>query len=1326
MTVRHFLTQWVHSSTSPTLSLRLVMTLPFVLQVVSIVGLVGYLSYRSGEQAVDELAHHLIRTIGDRAKQHLDSYLAMPQLVTQTNAALLRQQRLDGYDLAMMQPHFVQQLHIFPILSAVAIANESGEFLAVEQAVAQGLMIRKLDAASKDRAFQRYLTDQSGQNPILQETRYNYNPHNDPPGKPWYTKARHAPQGTWRLVVSLARGPNQPILQLVRFLPFNNAAGKFQGVLAASVYLTQIGDFLRSLDTGSTGQVFLMERNGLLVATSTGEVPFDTTPRPTLADNVATQHRRLSAVHSQNPLTAATATLLSQQPAIAQLTQPQPLQLWWHQQQYFVQVIPLNGDLNWLMVVVLPASDFMDNIQANLHRTVLLCGLALVGSVGLGIWTSQRMTRSLLRLSQAIQALAAGHFDRPLPRTRIIEVESLSASLGQMTRELQMARQLQRTYEQDLKREVAEKNAALIEAQHIARVGSWEFDLATQAVIWSEELYRIYEAEELYPRARPDLTIQTIHPDDQERYQQEITEAALKCQPFDTDIRIMTQKGNIRYVQAKGTPVHNPQGEVVKLVGTVADITDRKLAELSMQRSEHRFRLLTDALPVFISYADAEERYQFVNKAYEIHFQRSPAEICGQYTRDIIGEENYTLSQPYIQRALAGETVNYDVAVSDQPEGLRYLAVTLIPDLAGQLVKGYYTLVIDVTEQKQTELALRQNEAKFRELAAASPGLIFTVSVTSEGGVQFEYLSPVAEELYELSIADLLQNGQLILDQAHPDDEVAYQQAIAHAIETMQPFQHEWRIITPSGKIKWLSGTARPQQRETGEWVWHGIVLDVSDRKQVELELQRAKEAAEVASQAKSTFLASMSHELRTPLNVILGFASLMAQDSTLTIAHQEDLQSIRTSGEHLLKLVNNVLDLAKIEAGKLELEIQPVDLADVLHSLQTMLHQQAAQKGLSLLVETSPDVPLYIMTDGQKLRQVLINLVNNGIKFTSQGGVRLSVTVGQPYLAPQKTSDWLYPLTFQVTDTGVGIAPHNLDSIFDAFTQVTTAQPSHEGTGLGLSISQRLVELMAGKLTATSVLGQGSTFQFTIPVLLAPDCPPLADPPFQGVTGLAPNQPSYRILVVDDQAENRRLLIKLLQPLGLEMAEASHSADAMTQWQQWHPHLIWMDLQMPGVDGYETTRRIRAAEQLPHRVPQPPTIIIALTAHASPGDRNHALAAGCNDYLCKPFRVETLFSKLAEHLGVRYTYGASPPTPSPFLPPAVLKAESLTVMPQPWIVELQRAALSCNDAEVKALIQQVPPIYASLALGLKRLTYNYDFGKIIDLTQICLDLPPK
>lgn len=786
--------------------------------------------------------------------------------------------------------------------------------------------------------------------------------------------------------------------------------------------------------------------------------------------------------------------------------------------------------------------------------------------------------------------------------TRITEVESLSASLRQMTRELQTARQLQRTYEQDLQREVAEKNAAFIEAQYVARVGSWEFDIATQQVTWSEELYRIYEAEDLYPVARPDLTIQTIHPDDQERYQREITEAAIKCQPFDTDIRIVTHKGNIRYIQAKGTPIHNPQGEVVKLVGTVADITDRK----------------------------------------------------------------------------------------------------------------------------QTELALRQNEAKFRELATASPGAIFTASITPEGELQFEYLSPVAEEIHEIPIADLLQHGQLIWDQAHPADQVEYQQAVAHCIKTKQPFQHEWRIITPSGKIKWLSGTARPQQRETGEWVWHGIVMDVSDRKQVELELQQAKEAAEVASQAKSAFLASMSHELRTPLNVILGFASLMAQDPTLTIAHQDDLQSIRTSGEHLLKLVNNVLDLAKIESGKLNLEIHPVDLADALQTLQAMLHQQAVQKGVSLVVEIDPEVPPYIMTDGQKLRQVLINLVNNGIKFTSQGEVRLSVTASQPYLVSQETSDWLYPLTFQVTDTGAGIAPHNLGCIFDAFTQVTTEQPAHEGTGLGLSISQRLVQLMAGELTVTSVLGHGSTFQFTIPVPLATDCPPPANLPSQVVTGLAPHQSCYRMLVVDDQADNRRLLIKLLQPLGLDMAEASHGEAAVTQWQQWHPHLIWMDLQMPGVDGYETTRRIRAAESQPNRDPQPSTIIIALTAHASPSDRQQALAAGCNDYLSKPFRVETLLSKLAEHLGLRYTYGAPPPIPSPFVPPIVLTAETLAVMPQPWIVEMQNAALSCNDIEVKALIQQIPPAYSSLVLGLKRLTYNYDFGQIIELAQICLDLPPK
>ncbi|MEI6064816.1 MAG: cache domain-containing protein, partial [Pseudanabaena sp. ELA748] len=322
-------------------SLQSAIVVPFVALIVGAVGVVGYLSYRSGQESVENLAKQLMLNVGDRTKQNLDSYFAIPKSVALTDAALLRQKRLDGYDLDMMSQHFVQQINIFPRLSGISIANENGDFFSIEKPVEKSLTIRKRNVTSGDKYFYRYIADQDGKSPILQETRTNYNPHNDTPSNPWYTQAKNEPNGVWRLGVSLAQGQDKPILYTAYFLPFYNIAGQFQGVLSSAIYLTHIGDFLRNLNISKNGQIFLIERNGLLVATSTDEVPFDQTNRNTLAENVNTRHHRLPALQSQNPLTAATVQLLSKQPLeLSQIKQPQHLRVWLNDTQYFVEVTP--------------------------------------------------------------------------------------------------------------------------------------------------------------------------------------------------------------------------------------------------------------------------------------------------------------------------------------------------------------------------------------------------------------------------------------------------------------------------------------------------------------------------------------------------------------------------------------------------------------------------------------------------------------------------------------------------------------------------------------------------------------------------------------------------------------------------------------------------------------------------------------------------------------------------------------------------------------------------------------------------------------------------
>jgi two-component system sensor histidine kinase/response regulator len=511
-------------------------------------------------------------------------------------------------------------------------------------------------------------------------------------------------------------------------------------------------------------------------------------------------------------------------------------------------------------------------------------------------------------------------------------------------------------------------------------------------------------------------------------------------------------------------------------------------------------------------------------------------------------------------------------------------------------------------------------------------------------------------------------------------------------------------------------------------------------RHNAEEALRCAKEAAEAANRAKSAFLANMSHELRTPLNAILGFSQLMAHSASLTQEQQENLGIISRSGEHLLALINDVLEMSKIEAGRTTLYQQSFNLYRLLDYLEEMLQLKAKSKGLHLTFERTPDVPQYVKTDESKLRQVLFNLLGNAIKFTQAGSVTLRVRMGNrewgigngdkdykeelsknasfsssllptPH-SPLPTS---HSLIFEVEDTGPGIAPEELNILFDAFVQTATGRNSQQGTGLGLAISRQFVRMMGGDITVSTRLGEGSVFTFDVQVGLAEVSEVQTQQLSERPIALAPNQPKYRILVVEDTQENRQLLVKLLELFNFEVREAANGQEAIALWESWHPHLIWMDMRMPVMDGYDATRHIKA--QSTGR----DTVIIALTASAFEEERTVALSAGCDDFVRKPLQETVIFEKMAEYLGISYVYQQSIQSSSQQhdMSKAVLTPEDLATMPAEWVAQLHKAANQVDSELIDQLITQIPDQEVELANGLVDLVNNYRFDQIIALTQV-------
>lgn len=507
---------------------------------------------------------------------------------------------------------------------------------------------------------------------------------------------------------------------------------------------------------------------------------------------------------------------------------------------------------------------------------------------------------------------------------------------------------------------------------------------------------------------------------------------------------------------------------------------------------------------------------------------------------------------------------------------------------------------------------------------------------------------------------------------------------------------------------------------------------EIAERKRAEAALREAKEAADAANQAKSSFLANMSHELRTPLNAILGFSYLLLHHDTVSERQQKHLNIINRSGEHLLTLINQVLDLSKIEAGRMALDERPFQFVLLLNELIALFELRAEKKGLCLLFNSDPDLPQMIQGDEVKLRQVLINLLNNALKFTQEGSVQLSVNSKQlsGQVEKQHTNDdsllTEYSLLFTVKDTGPGMTSQELECLFKAFVQTTSGHKASEGTGLGLVISQRFVRLMGGTIQVDSSPGQGSTFYFTIPVKAFESPTFLQESSARPVIALEPGQPSHRILLVDRDVENRQLLRELLQPLNFELREAANGEEAIEAWAEWQPDLMWMGLLMPVMNGYEAVQYIREAEAgKPSQYSsanslsllKKRTVILALTASAFEEDRKIALSKGFDDFLRKPFEPHDFFELLKRHLGLKFIYGDRPESQSPVFDD-LPRLEALKNVPAELLQQLQHAAGTTDIMQISAVIQEIRRYDVDIAAILENFADDFEYEKILTILE--------
>ncbi|WP_017715993.1 PAS domain S-box protein [Kamptonema formosum] len=895
-----------------------------------------------------------------------------------------------------------------------------------------------------------------------------------------------------------------------------------------------------------------------------------------------------------------------------------------------------------------------------------------------------------------------------------------------------------------------------------------------------------------------------IHPDDRERVFSEWERAASARVPFKSEYRFVRPDGTIAWVIGQALAEIGGEGEITGYVGTITDITDRKQVEEALRQQFLRQRLVSAMLErireslnlkevlqtaveevrQFLS-ADRAIIYQFYSdwsgvvavesvgegwaSALGTHIQDSCfVESCPPPYREgcVRAIENTEAAGPnecgahFLSQFQVKASVAVPISHSEklwglliahqcgsprlwqefEVESLKQLAVQL--PIAIQQCTLFEQAKAEIAERQRAEAALRESEQRFQLAVSGTRDGIWDWDLRTDR----VYYSPVWMEILGYREGELPQELSTWADSAHPDDWAAALATFARHMEGKTPvYQHTHRMRHKEGRWVWvevkgkcLRDAAGRPQRVTG------TLTDISVRKQAEEALQQAKEAAVAASRAKSEFLANMSHELRTPLNAILGFTQVMRGDGALCAEHRQNLEIINRAGSHLLELINDILEMSKIEAGITVLNERNFDLIVLLDSLKDILELKAQSKGLALSFDLAPDLPQFVRTDEGKLRQILLNLLGNAIKFTEKGGITLRVRVGHsaPGAAPNNQSPIPNPqfpsqnpqseiqnpkskiqnpkskITFEVSDSGPGIDPEEFDKLFEPFGQTETGRKSQQGTGLGLPISRKFARMMGGDISVRSAVGVGSTFTFDIQIKEIEATEVQAIPPQRKVTAVAPDQPKYRILVVDDRLESRLLLVQILASIGFEVREAENGQEAIQVWGSWEPHLIVMDMRMPVMDGYEATKQIKS-----HLRGQA-TAIIALTASAFEDDRSMVLSAGCDDFIHKPFQQDELLAKIGQHLGAVYIYeeqsskksGASP-TPEKILPFADL-SEQLAQMSPEWVEELYSAASQGSDDIILELLERVPPENAMLAEVLADLANNFQFDKILNLTQ--------
>lgn len=753
-----------------------------------------------------------------------------------------------------------------------------------------------------------------------------------------------------------------------------------------------------------------------------------------------------------------------------------------------------------------------------------------------------------------------------------------------------------------------ERQAMLLQAEKAAGIGTWTLDVASGQTAWSDEVYRIHGFDPSTASPKLEDALACYLPDDAKTMAAHVHLATTTGLGFEQSARIVRPDGEERHVIARGDCRRAASGEISALFGTFHDVTALKLADEALRAREGRSRHLLDhATDVILRFN--ESAVLEVSPSCRI-FGYEPSDLVGISVMTLIHADDILTLMSAMQDNFNGRepdrNLSREYRLRTKDGTYRWVEgnPTVIRDQDGTVVE-VISVIRDVTDRKAAELALADKEAHYRLLTENSRDIIARYDAVG----RFTYLSPAVSTVLGYTAEELL--GKTPACVMHPDDlpqSTKLLVALSRQGAGAPPMKMEYRAYCKNGELIWLEANPRAMFDGNGNLIeFQDSVRDVSRRKALETELAAARDAAIVAAKVKAEFMANISHEIRTPLTAIIGFTSLLSARTDLAEAAATQVQRVRGAGTALLSIVNDILDFSKLEASQVAIRPRPVAVAELAQDVMAMFGPEAEAKSLWLELEQEPTVPTTVSVDPDRLRQVLLNLIGNAIKFTDEGFVRLRLSYDQD----------LQRLRFAVEDTGPGMDASQTEKLFVRFSQVDASSTRrHGGTGLGLAISKALTEAMGGDIGVTSRPGLGSTFNFSVSAPVAE-----AAAPRDGATALAVLD-GVRVLVADDNASNREIACLLLEDAGAEVTQACDGEQAVEHAEQTPFDVILLDLHMPILGGAEALLLIRAGGGPNRDVP-----IIAFTAEVGVDGR---APAGFDGVVPKPIAAENLISTLA------------------------------------------------------------------------------------------------